>query len=203
MVISTLQRFGTLCMFVGSIFYNIFMLHPSHALEIGFFQLVASMSIIVIGSILSCGLKAMDDRFLKTLGINLYIIGFGYIFHSLFVAVTTMSTYSHAVIGGILLIVAVIFIYLGKGKPTTTSTRFPLLLVIFCSVLITIMHGINIPAAILIVHDKAVVALIISTMFVLNWILLYYISTIKTQNIPAEPDVIFIGRDNIFDILIS
>ncbi|GIY23582.1 hypothetical protein CDAR_453891 [Caerostris darwini] len=83
MAISTSQRFGTLCMFVGSILYNIFMLYPSHVLEIGFFQLLTSMSIIVIGSILSYGQKAMDDRFLKTLG---------------------------------------------KGKPTTTSTRFPLML---------------------------------------------------------------------------
>ncbi|XP_055937244.1 uncharacterized protein LOC129966728 [Argiope bruennichi] len=122
-MVTSLQRLGTISMFIGSILYNLFLLDMSTVPQIVSFQLVVSVSTLLIGSILSYGLKEMDDRFLKALGINVYLIGTGYECKSAFVYDSTPMSYASSILGGLLMMGGLILIYLKRGKPTESTIK--------------------------------------------------------------------------------
>ncbi|GBN20599.1 hypothetical protein AVEN_211218-1 [Araneus ventricosus] len=205
-MVTSLQRLGTLSMFFGSILYIIFLFEMSTVPQIASFQLVVSVSALIVGSIMSYGLKEIDDRFLKALGINVYLIGTGYECKSAFVYDATPLSYASCVLGGLLMMGGLILIYLKRGKPTesTINGQFYLgglicvvgsAIMVLDIVLKTWTTNLRmLPETI----DKAWIDISIGTLYLLNGALLQYIVIKKTDG-RVEPDVVFFGDNNIFD----
>ncbi|CAL1300696.1 unnamed protein product [Larinioides sclopetarius] len=204
-MVTTLQRLGTLSMFIGSILYITFLFEISTVPQIVSFQLVVSVSTLIVGSILSYGLREIDDRFLKALGINVYIIGTGYECKSAFVYCGTPLSYASCVLGGLLMMGGIILVYLKKGKPSesTICVQFYLgglvsglgAVIMVLDVVLKTWTSFRIhPESI----DKVWIDMTIGALYLLNGTLLNYIRIMKTEG-RVEPDVLFFSHDNIFD----
>ncbi|KAF8766429.1 hypothetical protein HNY73_019494 [Argiope bruennichi] len=206
-MVTSLQRLGTISMFIGSILYNLFLLDMSTVPQIVSFQLVVSVSTLLIGSILSYGLKEMDDRFLKALGINVYLIGTGYECKSAFVYDSTPMSYASSILGGLLMMGGLILIYLKRGKPTESTIKCQFYIgALICALALALMMldiALRIWTTDLRMHPetigKAWIDISIGTLYMLNGALLTCIAMKKTEGGRVEPDVLFFSHDNIFD----
>ncbi|GBN20600.1 hypothetical protein AVEN_211219-1 [Araneus ventricosus] len=198
------QRLGTYSMSIGSILYSLFLVDMNPIPQIVSFQPLLSISMMIAGSILSYGLKEIDDRFLKALGVNMYIIGAAYECKG----ISTPISYASCSLGGLLVMGGVIFTYLKKGKPTVST-----IIIQFCmgfllcgsasaEILDFLWNSSTTECRRM--HPKSIdlvtVQMPLGVLNLLLGALLYYILKKKTEEGRVEPDVIFLfSRNTVFD----